>query len=141
MRIKDFITDDEYLAQRNKLFREKESLRLKLQKGPQPRDWLEPTKDCFIFASRAKNWFIQGDLEQKRIILNSIGSNLFLRDKKLSIRLQKPFSIVEEGLKSRSWQSLVDDVRTFFQKNYDEVKDSINSVSSLIDMDEQKETA
>ena len=115
MRIKDFVTDEEYLAQRNKLLREKESLRLKLQRDPQPQDWLEPTKECFIFASRAKFWFTEGNLEQKRLIVNSLGSNLFLKDKKLSLELQKPFSIIEEGLKSRSWCGLVDDVRIFFQ--------------------------
>ncbi len=42
------------------------------------------------------------------------GPNLFLKDKKLSLELQKPFSIIEEGLKSRSWQGLVNDVQTFF---------------------------
>ena len=115
MRIKDFLTDEEYVAQRNKLLREQESLKIKLKNEVKSQDWLEPTRDCFIFANRARLWFSQGKLGQKRLILNSIGSNLLLKDKKLSISLQKPFSIIEEGLKSRSGWGLVNDVRTFFQ--------------------------
>lgn len=119
MRIKDFITDEEYLSQRNKLILEKESLKLRLQKDTKNQDWLELTKKSFIFSSRAKFWFTKGNLEQKRLILTSIGSNFLLRDKKIRIQLLKPFSMIEEGLKNRSWCPLVHDVRTFFDEGGD----------------------
>ena len=38
-------------------------------------------------------------LEDKRSILREIGSNFFLKDKKLLIQAEKPFLILEEGLK------------------------------------------
>jgi len=82
-------------------------------------------------------------LEDKRTILQELGSNLFLNDKKLEIQLAKPFQIIEKGLKVvgignarlepsisgsfeakedlsasnfLSWCTTVDDVRTYFEK-------------------------
>ncbi len=49
--------------------------------------------------------------------------------------------MIEEGLKSRSWQALVDDIRTFYQKNYDKIEDTINSISKLLEMEKQKQAA
>ncbi len=131
MKIKDFITDEEYLSQRNNLFRGKESLRLKLQKDTKNQDWLELTKKSFIFASRARFWFTNGNLEQKRLILTSIGSNFLLRDKKISIQLLKPFSMIEDGLKNRSWCPLVHDVRTFFEEGSDKAGDITENLMKL----------
>jgi hypothetical protein len=120
MRIKDFITDEEYIVQRNKFLREQESLKLRLKKEVNSGGWLEPTRESFIFANRATFLFKDGNSQQKRLILDSIGSNLLLKDKKLNIELQKPFSIIGEGLKSRSGWGLVHDVRTFFLNLSDE---------------------
>lgn len=132
MRIKDFITDEEYTTKRTELLKEKESLKLKLQKEDQPRGWLELSKDCFLFANRAKFWFSQGNSEEKRLILNSMGSNFSLKDKKLNIELLKPFSIIEAGTKNLVRCSIVDDVRTFFKDSYAESLPIRNTVSHLV---------
>ncbi|MHC4270221.1 MAG: recombinase family protein [Planctomycetota bacterium] len=134
MRIKDFITDEEYLIQRNKLFREKGALKLKLQKGVENQDWLEPIKECIIFANRARFWFTKGNLKQKRLVLTSIGSNFLLKDKKLNIQLLKPFSIIEGRLKNHSWSTLVHDVRTFFEEGGEEsfiVRDNLAKLHEI----------
>ncbi len=138
MKIKEFITDEEFVDRRNKIVREKESLKIKIDNETETLNWLELSKNSFTFASRARNSFINGSLIEKRQILNSIGSNFLLKDRKLSLGLQKPFFIIGKGLKFRLHRGLVDDVRTFFQKNVDN-NDEIKSSISIIVKDNETE--
>src|SRR3989344_4764804 len=48
-------------------------------------------------ARHAQDWFLQGTPEQKRTIVDCVGSNLVLRDKKLHVQMQKPFQAILEG--------------------------------------------
>ncbi|MBI5374197.1 MAG: recombinase family protein [Candidatus Schekmanbacteria bacterium] len=116
MRYRELINDDEYMAQKNGLLKEAVSLKEKLG-DRNPDNWLEPSQKCFIFANRAKNWFENGNLENKRLILETVGSNLFLKDKKLSIQAIKPFDIFENQDKFLSWHPIVEAIRTFFKNN------------------------
>ena len=53
----------------------------------------------FTFARDARKNFEEGGLEQKREILSALGSNLLLKDKILSISIQKPLILIEEAVK------------------------------------------
>jgi hypothetical protein len=59
--------------------------------------WIEPSRDLFFFSHRARFWLLHGDNDVKQVILSTVGSNLLLRVKKLSIDAKKPFSIVREN--------------------------------------------
>ncbi len=131
MRIKDFIDDEEYLSQKSKLLKDKASLELKLKNGSKSRDWLELSKKTFIFINRARYLFTKGSLEQKRHILTSIGSNFSLKDKKLSIQLLKPFSIIEKNDNILFRRAVVHDVRTFFEEGGEEVVDIESHLAKL----------
>jgi len=61
--------------------------------------WINRAEECFIFARDAKKEFKTGTLEEKRQILANLGSNPFLKDKKLSISIQKPLLLVEKAAK------------------------------------------
>ncbi len=51
-----------------------------------------------LLRKQALIWFEYGDMEVKRLILETVGSNLTLADKKLSIKARKPFvREVEKG--------------------------------------------
>ncbi|MGE5445215.1 MAG: hypothetical protein ACM3SR_11545 [Ignavibacteriales bacterium] len=61
--------------------------------------WIRKVEELFDFAKTAKDRFENGTLEEKRAILSDLGSNLQLKDKKLSISIEKPFSLIEEAAK------------------------------------------
>ena len=141
MRLKDLIDDEEYIKEKRRLLGEKLSLEGNLKTDIRKRS-LELTERTFNFAARAKESFQNGSLEGKRSILQELGSNFFLRDKKLQIQIEKPLEIIEKGLKVvkggnttlepqknglfepkigalaskfSSWWTTVEDVRTFFE--------------------------
>jgi len=152
MRLKDLINDEEYIQEKKRLLEEKMRLEGNLRNEPRKHSF-DLTERTFNFASRAKESFHNGSLEDKRSILQGLGSNLFLKDKKLSIQIEKPLQIIERGLKVvndgkdkleppknglfeaktgllegkiLSWQATVEDVRTFYE---DLTRTEISSLS------------
>lgn len=101
MRMREEITEEEYRAKKTALAREKaQREELLSDTGERQKKWLELSERTFQFARHARYWFAEGDANRKREILATIGSNLVLKDKKLSIHAAKPFSILEEGLET-----------------------------------------
>lgn len=64
-------------------------------------DSFEKSERVLNFCSMVKKTFREGDLKTKRMILSSIGSNITLTDKKLSIQLIHPFELVKNELASQ----------------------------------------
>ena len=63
-------------------------------------NWLERAEEALIFAQNAKLAFENGTLQRKREILNTLGSNLLLKDRKLRINLENcllPMQKVDTG--------------------------------------------
>lgn len=147
LRIRNLITDEEFSHQRQQLRQTRAGLQERLEgvRSNPPRP-LALTSQTFSFAHRARQWFLAGDLETKRTILDALGSNLVLRDKKLTIEARTPFRLIEDGLAMVSaeslwfeprkvgadkgqlvevggqetrWSALVEDVRTFFASGKD----------------------
>lgn len=114
MRYQELIGEEEFVRQRADLIREEERLNQRWRQL-EASVWLEPSRDLFLFSNRARYWLLHGGGDIKRVILSTVGSNLFLKDRKLSIDAHKPFSILRE-IDSRSlWCTIVTDVRTFFE--------------------------
>ena len=67
--------------------------------------WLELSEKTFNFCCYARYWFNKGSTEDKKIILSTIGLNLVLKDKKLSIEPEELFPIVQNGVKSNNWRA------------------------------------
>lgn len=61
-------------------------------------DSFEKAERVFNFCGMVKKKFREGDLKTKRMILTAIGSNIVLMDKKLSIHLIHPFTLVQNEL-------------------------------------------
>jgi hypothetical protein len=144
MRLKDLLDDDEYLAEKKVLVKEKLRLEKNLRdisEGRQPA--IDRAIEVLRFAHVAANSFREGDLEKKRSVFADIGSNFSLASKILSIQAENPFVIIEDGLREirglsgpfepsdlgsttgenepsqaqiTRWWACVDDVRTFFLK-------------------------
>jgi len=149
MRLNDLINDNEYLQEKKKLLHEKIKLEGSLSNrnaNGNARKAIELTKKALIFANQGKDRFQNGSLGDKRSMLQGIqeiGSNFFLRDRKLIIEAEKPLLTLEEGLKAVNggvksleplkcgsgepknglsssqilcWHAVIEDVRTFFRK-------------------------
>ena len=98
MKMNGEITQEEFLRKKAEL--EKEKLRLQeLLNDTDKRvsDWLEKAEKVFNFALEAKKKFENGTLEEKRLILACLGSNLLLKDKKLIISIEKPLILMEKA--------------------------------------------
>jgi len=59
---------------------------------------MEILEDAFNFACYARMWFANGSIEDKRRILETLGSNLTLKEKKLLIYVRNPFIIIGQGV-------------------------------------------
>jgi hypothetical protein len=89
MRIRNLLTDEEYLKEKNKINQNLSLLKLDDKKEKNKEDLIELTKEQFIFSAYAKKQFIEGDKQTKREILNNLGSNREIKDKKVRILVHK----------------------------------------------------
>ena len=89
MRAGNEITEQQFKDKKSKLIQEKIKLQ-ELLKDTDKRvdDWLDRAEEALIFAKNAKLAFENGNLQRKREILNTLGSNLLLIDRKLRINLE-----------------------------------------------------
>jgi len=145
MRYRELIADEEYTRERNRLRIEMAQTKEKLgDTEHRAESWLGVSEKVFSCACHAREWFRKGDLQTKKLILESIGSNLVLKDKKLSLEFKKPFFVIEKGLNGipaenfrlepadfamvkpkngvlaaqiPRWLRIVEDVRTYFQNS------------------------
>ncbi|NUM25630.1 MAG: recombinase family protein [Candidatus Buchananbacteria bacterium] len=98
MRLRELLTDEEYLQQKDKLLKQRERFAERLRDTEQRADsWCDQVEKTFEFSCHARHWFMNGDLIAKKAILASLGSDFTLKDRKLNINLQKPFEIMEKG--------------------------------------------
>lgn len=104
MRYSDFISDEQYLKEKDKLQNDLVNLKARLdQTHKRSLDWLENFEKAFFFASKCKEKFDNGDIHRKREILAALGSNFVLKDKKLYLESAvwlKPFIENRESLDS-----------------------------------------
>jgi hypothetical protein len=136
MRLNDLINDEEYLGEKRRLLDEKIKLETVAAEEDDPnRRANELTEKTFTFASRAVNRFKNGSPEAKRAILQELGSNLFLKDKKLSIEPEKPLTILENGIpRVRSEMEALELPRNgLFERKNDLSLSQIPSLSRLVE--------
>jgi len=113
---RSLLSDNEYKEQKNNLVREKAKLDNEIEKFEvRFEDWVDLTEKTFNFATYAKKWFEQGDFEIKTNILRCLGQNFVLRDRKLTIDLQKPFLTIKEGLELEVIQKVMLEPEVLYQ--------------------------
>jgi len=101
MRLRDLISDEEYIKEKKKLIDEKIALEEAIKNdGEIVDDVNRETIDRVVFAHEAMERFKNGSLSEKRTILGKIGSNLTLKRKKLIINAATPFIFLQNGLPS-----------------------------------------
>ena len=92
-----FMSDDEYKAAKSSLNKQRAKLEKDLEtQGKVLEEWIELSERTFNYARYARLHFIHGDMEQRRAIFASLGSNLLLKNKEVSLELHKPFKYIFE---------------------------------------------
>jgi site-specific DNA recombinase len=95
------LSDQEYAKRKASLVEEKIKLEELLNDtGHRVNNWLDIAEKAFGFACNARNKFAEGSNEEKSQILQVIGSNLTLKDKKLCIQASKTFALIEKVVRA-----------------------------------------
>jgi len=91
------MSDEQYVEQRKLMMEERDLLMEQLEGLNSDQDeYMKLTKDTFDFACYAKYWFDNGNEEKKTQVLQSLGYNLKLKDKKVWIERHKPFFLIKQ---------------------------------------------
>ncbi len=128
LRIRDLITDDEYVKQRQELERQQIGTTQRLEALRRDDARFEPAQSLIEFNKILLSRFTAGDFENKRLIVNIVGSNLVLKDKKLNIDARKPFRKWSPYVENSEMRAFVKDVRTFF---WEETSESLEMHSRI----------
>lgn len=132
LRVRDLVTDDEFVEKREKLKRDKIRLRQQVEeRRADGAHWFEPARALLSFSNLAVSWFERGTAEQKRLILASIGSNLTLSNKILSIQAAEPFERIPKVPDVLHLCRLVEAVRTLSKEG--SFNNLISSIKKLED--------
>lgn len=89
------MTKEEALAEKQRLRSALAELDEPVGQGVSDTNGVDDSIELMEYASRARLWLKTGTNDQKREIVSSLGSNLMLKDKKLSIDLHYPLSAIE----------------------------------------------
>ena len=121
MRMRVEISEDEFREKKTRLNDEKARYaELLNDTDHRQKRWLNLTERTFQFARYARFWFAEGDDARKREILTTLGSNLALKERMISIQAAKPFSVLE-----RRSESAQEEMETFEpEKNDAAMRDS-----------------
>ena len=98
IRIRELVSDEEYLNQKEELIKERILLDGKLKRTDENNQYIGLSKETFVFSCYARFWLENGSPDDKKLILRIFGSDLFLTSKKLFIQLKNQFQIIEKGL-------------------------------------------
>jgi site-specific DNA recombinase len=112
LRLRDLITDAEFVTQRQRLEREQIRLTQSKQTIQQSSSWFEPAKHLIVFNNEAVSRFRGAKSQTKRLIVQMTSSNLVLENGILSIDAKKPFRTWTERATYSHMGAFVEDVRT-----------------------------
>lgn len=141
LRIRDLLTDDEYLKQRQELERQQIGITQRLDILNRNQDRFEPAKVLISLNNRLVSCFTSGDLQKRRFILNIVSSNLVLKDQKLSIDARKPFRKWSNASSYSELRAYLEDIRTFVTEENQEINKLMTSVKQLFPDLEKKDSA
>lgn len=100
---REVLTEEEYLADRQRLLTERQKLFDALANPPTAGQLIEPHREAISLLTTAADLFERGDADEKRAIVESVTWNLRITDKKLLIEAKKPFSYIGEWSRFPAW--------------------------------------
>jgi DNA invertase Pin-like site-specific DNA recombinase len=116
LHVRELIDEREFLERRRRLLEEQVTLKSRLQKSAPDLSWFKPFLHTLIFTKEASKRFRHMAKAEKHQILDTVGSNLVLKDKILRIEAKKPFRVAAEGPQNPTWWAKKDNIQTFFSE-------------------------
>lgn len=113
LRIRDMLSDEEYVTQRTQLQRELLRLRQNLDSRAAT-SWFEPAGLFVSFSNSAVAALLGGSRDKRRLILETVGSNPVLIDRKLRIDARKPFRRWQKPITVSQLCGAIEEVRTLW---------------------------
>lgn len=95
------ISNEEYIAKRQQLLIERQKVNNQLERVEKVDvdEWHELSVKTFNFIRELRKKFNKGTVDDKRLILSTIGSDLRLKNKTLEIQPRKPFKLIADAKK------------------------------------------
>ncbi len=97
MRLNNELLEEEYLKKKKIILSQKEVLKQTLA-TPHKRHWLEEFEETLSIAKDVQNRFINGTEKEQRVILSTLGSNLYITNKKFEIEASNPILRLEKAV-------------------------------------------
>jgi len=132
LRIRDLLTDEEYIRQRQDLERQQIGLGQRLEMIQQANSMFEPSQLLISLSRSMVSRFKAGDIQTKRLILTIVGSNFLLMNKKLSIDVKKPFRRWSKPTNFSTLLAFVEDVRTFVREQTTEALSMVTGIKQIL---------
>jgi site-specific DNA recombinase len=129
LRIRDLLSDEEFLAQRQQLEREQVRATQAIDTLAKQGSRFEPERMLISFSKTAASRFTAGDLQIQRLILTISGSNLVLKDENLNIDAKKPFRRWSKTANYSDMRAFMKDVRTLAVRG--ELTETLASIREL----------
>ncbi len=133
LRIRDLLTDEEYVQQRKEVERNQIGIGQRLKNIGNVEPWFEPVKAVVSFSNNAASAFPRADIQTKRLILTTVGSNLVLMDKKLNIDARKPFRRWPQTATFSEMRSFVRGIRTLSVRQERDFVEVIAGIQRVLD--------
>jgi len=97
LKLGDLISEEEFISKRSEYKNRELELKLIIDEFEKSNNNIVTNvKELLKFGSVAATAFQNATVEEKRIILSSIGSNLLIKDRKLEIQFEKPLSLLKD---------------------------------------------
>ena len=113
LRVRDMINDAEYVNGGGSCKNKRCGCEKPWPKrATEPPLWLELGQSVVLFRKYAADWFHGGNMEDKRLVLQTVGSNSVLADKNLAFKPKIPFQEVEIPDDFPRWCAIVEALRT-----------------------------
>jgi DNA invertase Pin-like site-specific DNA recombinase len=132
LRIRELLTDDEYLKERAELDRQLLAFAPKIKALEEMNSRFAPSKSIVLFNNCLIERFQNGDLQRKRMVLTTVGSHPVLTDKKLSIDVKKPFRRWTGSSNVSDLCAYVKDIRTLCDEDSAECQEMIAAIREIM---------
>lgn len=139
LRLRDLLSDDDFTRQRQKLEMERIRMTQELDTQAQRSGGLEPARSVISFNNSLLVRFDEGGDREKRFLLEMVGWNLTLRDRKLFTHAKKPFRAWCGTASNSDKLAYVEDVGTFVTAS--ESQSTLRAIATMITDGELRDVA
>ena len=137
IRIRDLINEEEFVKERQRIDLEEQKLKQRTDEDSAT-DWIEPAITFFSGLSNALLWMEGEDPTPKRDVVDVLGSNPVLHDKKPLIEAAFPLVFETKKVPGPAWRAVMDDIRTRWYERDPKLLRAITVFRGLLDKEGER---